>query len=96
LDSLRRVVDLYLGAGIDGVTALGVTAEVGKLIAKERATVLDTIMKQVGGRVPVVVGATAEGLGPCMENTRDVRAEGAVRLERQLNWIQQFKKVPWN
>lgn len=80
LDSLRRVVDLYLGAGIDGVTALGVTAEVGKLVAKERATVLDTIMKQVGGRVPVVVGATAEGLAPCIENTCNARSAGAAAV----------------
>ena len=30
-DSLRRVIDLYLAAGVDGVTALGVTGEVARL-----------------------------------------------------------------
>jgi 4-hydroxy-tetrahydrodipicolinate synthase len=28
--SLRRVVDLFIGAGVNGVTALGVTGEVAR------------------------------------------------------------------
>ena len=30
-DSLRRVVDLFIGAGVNGVTVLGVTGEVARL-----------------------------------------------------------------
>ena len=36
-ESLKRVIDLYIHAGVDGVTALGVTSEVSKLTAPERA-----------------------------------------------------------
>lgn len=31
LDGLRRVIDLFIEAGVSGVTALGVTGEVGRL-----------------------------------------------------------------
>jgi len=31
LDSLRRVVDLFIAAGVNGLTALGVTGEVARL-----------------------------------------------------------------
>ena len=31
LASLRRVIDLYLGAGVNGLTALGVTSEAARL-----------------------------------------------------------------
>ena len=40
-DSLRRVVDLFIGAGVNGVTALGVTGEVARLDDRERQRVLE-------------------------------------------------------
>src|SRR3972149_4280478 len=42
LPSLRRVVDLYIGAGVDGLTALGVTSETASLDDRERALILGT------------------------------------------------------
>lgn len=76
-DSLRRVIDLYLGAGVDGMTALGVTSEAARLSERERAEVLATVVSRVAGRVPVVVGATAEGTTLCLERCRAARAAGA-------------------
>ncbi len=77
LPSLRRVVDLYIGAGVNGLTALGVTSEVARLTESERATVLDTVLAQVNDRVPVVAGTSAEGLQVCIEYSRNARAAGA-------------------
>ena len=54
--SLRRVVDLFVAAGVDGLTVLGVTSEAARLTERERALVLETVMEQVAGRVPVVAG----------------------------------------
>lgn len=61
-DSLRRVIDLFLAGGVNGVTALGVTGEVARLTDRERDHVLDTVVSHVAGRVPVVAGTTADGL----------------------------------
>jgi 4-hydroxy-tetrahydrodipicolinate synthase len=77
LGSLRTMTDLYLRAGIQGVTALGATSEVTKLTERERANVLERIMDQVNGRVPVIVGATAQGLLPCIEFTKRAQSNGA-------------------
>ncbi len=77
LESLRRVVDLYIGAGVNGLTALGVTSEVNRLRESERATVLDTVLAQVNGRVPVVAGASADGLEVSIGYSRNARAAGA-------------------
>jgi len=79
-DSLRRVVDLYLSAGINGVTALGVTSEVGRLSDRERDAVLDTILTRVAGRVPVVAGTTAEGTKLCLDRSRAARSAGAAAV----------------
>ncbi len=77
LESLRRVLDLYLSAGINGVTALGVTGEVARLDDKERALVLETVVKQVNGRAAVIAGASADGLLKCIEYSREARDLGA-------------------
>jgi 4-hydroxy-tetrahydrodipicolinate synthase len=77
LDSLKRVIDLFIGAGVNGLTALGVTSEVARMNDNERVKVLETVVKHVNGRVPVVAGATADGVRTCIEYTYIARAIGA-------------------
>jgi len=62
LDSLARVIDLFLADGVSGFTALGVTSEIARLTEPERDRVLDAVLASVNGRVPVVAGTTADGL----------------------------------
>ncbi|HEY2905634.1 MAG TPA: dihydrodipicolinate synthase family protein [Vicinamibacterales bacterium] len=78
--SLKRVIDLFLADGVNGFTALGVTSEVARLTDPERDTVLDTVVSHVAGRVPVVAGTTAEGLGTCIEYSRRARQAGAAAV----------------
>ena len=61
VDSLRRVVDLIVGAGVNGVTALGVTGEVSRLNERERRLVVEHVVDQVNGRAKVIVGASLTG-----------------------------------
>jgi 4-hydroxy-tetrahydrodipicolinate synthase len=76
-DSLRRVIDMGVTAGVDGFTALGVTSEVARFNEAERGHVTDTVMAAVNGRVRVVAGTTADGLRTCIEYSRQARAAGA-------------------
>jgi 4-hydroxy-tetrahydrodipicolinate synthase len=80
VESLRRVVDLFVGAGVNGLTALGVTGEVARLNERERSLVLDTVLTRVNGRVPVVAGTSADGLRNCLEYSRQAVAAGAVAV----------------
>jgi len=68
--SLRRVVDLFVAAGVNGVTALGVTGEVARLTERERDVVLETVVDQANGKVAVIAGATADGTRTCIELCR--------------------------
>jgi len=77
LDSLRRVIDLFINAGVSGPTALGVTSEVARMNDAERVQVLQTVVHQVNGRVRVVAGATADGLRTCVEYTKFAKDTGA-------------------
>ncbi len=79
-ESMGRVIDLFVGGGVNGLTALGVTGEVARLTDSERGIVLDAVMKSVDGRVAVVAGTSAEGLRTCIEYTRNAKAAGAAAV----------------
>ena len=78
--SLRKVIDLFIGAAVNGVTALGVTGEVARLDDDERRRVLETVVKQVDGRIGVVAGTTADGTRTCINHTRHAKEVGATAV----------------
>jgi 4-hydroxy-tetrahydrodipicolinate synthase len=78
--SLRRVIDLFIGAGVNGVTALGVTGEVARLDDSERRHVLDVVVDQVDGRIGVVAGTTSEGTRTCIQHSRHALEVGATAV----------------
>src|SRR5258706_12218614 len=75
--SQRRVVDLFIEKGANGLTALGVTGEVARLEEHERATVLGVVVRQAAGRVPVIAGTSADGTRTCISYTRQAKPLGA-------------------
>ena len=78
--SQRKVVDLFIEKGANGLTALGVTGEVVRLEEHERATVLEIVVKQAAGRVPIIAGTSAEGTRTCITYTRQAKALGAAAV----------------
>ena len=78
--SLRRIVDLFIDAGVNGVTVLGVTGEVARLDDAERRRVLETVTRHVSGRIGVVVGTTAEGTRTCIGYSRIAKEAGATAV----------------
>ena len=75
--SLKKVVELIVGAGVNGVTALGVTGEVSRLSEKERGLIVDTVVTQVNGRAKVIVGASADGVRTCIDYSKEAQSLGA-------------------
>lgn len=78
--SLRRVLDLFIGAGVNGVTALGVTGEVARMDDAERRRVLEVVVEHVNGRIGVVAGTTAEGTRTCINYSKQALAIGATAV----------------
>lgn len=74
---LKKIIDLFLSAGVNGFTALGVTSEVARLTEQERSIVLETVVEHVADRVPVVAGTTAEGFKTCIAFTLAAKEAGA-------------------
>lgn len=78
--SLRAVVRLYLQAGVDGLTALGVTSETGRLREHERGRIVEIVVEEVRGERPVIVGTSAEGTGACIAYSRAAQRAGATAV----------------
>ena len=78
--SLRKTIDLFVGAGVNGVTALGVTGEVARLDDSERRRVLEVVTSHVNGRIGVVAGTTAEGTRTCIGYSRHAKEAGATAV----------------
>lgn len=78
LASVDRLTDFYLGHGVTGLTLLGMMGEAPKLLPEESSAVVARVLKRTGGRVPVVVGVSAGGLGPLRALALDVMAQGAA------------------
>jgi len=77
IESLKRVVDLIVAAGVNGVTALGVTGEAARLSERERGVIVDTVVRQVAGRARVIVGTSADGVRACIDFSREAKSLGA-------------------
>ncbi|MCD8517071.1 MAG: dihydrodipicolinate synthase family protein [Burkholderiaceae bacterium] len=77
LDSVDRLIDFYLQAGVNGLTLLGVLGEAPKLTAQESGDYVKRVLARVNGAVPVVVGASAAGFASMGELTKRVMDLGA-------------------
>jgi 4-hydroxy-tetrahydrodipicolinate synthase len=78
--SLRRVVRHLLDGGVHGLFALGTTSECVFLDAAQRATVIQTVVDEAAGRVPVVAGALDATTDHCIAHARQAHALGVQGL----------------
>jgi 4-hydroxy-tetrahydrodipicolinate synthase len=77
--SLRRLVDFTIAAGVHGVgIALG--SEVYKLTEAERDRVIETVIEQTNGRVPVVVNTGAAATDLAVIFSQRAQAQGATAV----------------
>lgn len=78
--SLDRLVDFEIAAGVHGLTILGILGEAHKLAEDERRRVVEAIIHRVGGRIPVVVGASAPATDLTIRYSRQAQELGAAAL----------------
>ena len=74
--SLDRLMDFYVGAGITGVTVLGIMGEAPKLTHQEAVALTRQVVRRVNG-LPVIVGVSSPGFASMGALTRDVMDAGA-------------------
>ena len=75
--ALRRLVEFQVAEGIHGLIPLGSTGEFLSLTRDERSCVIETVVSQARGRVPVLVGTGAEWTPDAVAFSREAEALGA-------------------
>ena len=80
MTGLPRLVERALETGIAGFTVLGIAGEAHRLTDDERRQVIETVVKEARGRVPVAVGASASGTHLAAALARMARDSGAQAL----------------
>ena len=75
--TLRRFVDWQISNGVPGLIPLGSTGEFLSITDEERREIVTTIIQQVDGRVPVLVGAADEWTDKAVRYSYEAEELGA-------------------
>jgi 4-hydroxy-tetrahydrodipicolinate synthase len=79
-ESLARLVDAGIAAGVSGFVAPAVASEVESLSPSEREQIVRLIAEMAAGRVPLIVGGSSSEIDECAEHGRVAAAHGAAAL----------------
>lgn len=71
-DGLKKLVDWHVTSGTDGLVILGTTAETATLSKSEQMTVLNTVIEQNAGRLPIIVGNGSNSTSTTVAITKEL------------------------
>jgi 4-hydroxy-tetrahydrodipicolinate synthase len=74
---LRELVDWHVQSGTDGIVPCGTTGESPTLSHDEHKRVIEVVIQQAAGRVPVIAGTGANSTAEALDLTRHAKAVGA-------------------
>ena len=76
-DSLKKLIAFQIESGIDGIVPVGTTGECPTLTHDEHQPVIETVVKEVAHRVPVIAGAGSNSTAEAIQLTRFAKKIGA-------------------
>ena len=77
LDALKKLVDWHIDQGSHGLVPVGTTGESPTLSHAEHDLVVETVVKQAAGRVPVIAGAGSNNTAETVRLVKAAKAAGA-------------------
>ncbi|MFW5827114.1 MAG: 4-hydroxy-tetrahydrodipicolinate synthase [Alkalispirochaeta sp.] len=75
--ALRRLVSAQIEAGISGLVPMGTTGESPTVTHQENMRVIEIVIDEAGGRVPVIAGTGSNSTAEAVDMTRQARDLGA-------------------
>ena len=76
-DGVKQNVNYFIEQKVAGVIINGSTGEFVSLSKEERFKMVETVLKEIDGRIPVIVGTAAETTKETIEYTKHAEAHGA-------------------
>ncbi len=101
-ETLDELIDFQLDNGIDGIVPVGTTGECPTLSHEEHKQVIETVVKVVRGKVPVIAGAGSNSTAEAIELaafSKKVGADATLQVDPYYNkptqegFYQHFKAV---
>jgi 4-hydroxy-tetrahydrodipicolinate synthase len=75
--ALRALVEFQVTSGVDGLIPCGTTGESVTMTTEERRRVVEIVIDQTGGRVPVIAGTGSNNTRQAIADSRHAQAAGA-------------------
>lgn len=88
VDALKRLINYQIEGGIDGIVPCGTTGESATLTHDEHKKVIETCVRHVDGRVPVIAGTGSNSTNESVSLTRFAKecgADGALLITPYYN-----------
>jgi len=80
LPALRKFVEFQIQGGIDAIVPCGSTGEAATMDENDYQTVIETVVKQVNGRIPVIAGAGSNDTNKAIRFSQIAKKAGANAL----------------
>ena len=77
LPALRRLVDFHVQEGTDAIVIVGTTGESPTVDVEEHHLLIETVVAQAAGRIPVIAGTGANSTREAVELTQNAKSVGA-------------------
>ncbi|TXI75454.1 MAG: 4-hydroxy-tetrahydrodipicolinate synthase [Dokdonella sp.] len=77
LPALRRLVDFHVQQGTDAIVVVGTTGESPTVTVDEHCQLIEVVVAQAAGRIPVIAGTGGNSTAEALELTRFARQAGA-------------------
>ena len=77
INALKKLVDWHIDQGSNGLVPVGTTGESPTLTHAEHDLVVQTVVEQVAGRVPVIAGAGSNNTAETVRLVKAAKAAGA-------------------
>lgn len=75
IQALRKITEHVIEGGIDYIVALGTTGETPTLSSSEKSKVLEVILEETNGRVPVVAGLGGNNTAELVHSLKSIPKE---------------------
>ncbi len=78
IERMRTLVDFHAAEGSDGIVVVGTTGESPTVNYDEHCRLIDVVVEQAAGRVPVIAGTGANSTSEAIELAQYARKAGAA------------------
>lgn len=79
-EALKNLIDRQLEAGINALVVCGTTGEASTMSHAERMRTIETAVRRVDGRIPVIAGTGSNSTETAVAQSRDAELAGADAL----------------